>query len=116
MIKEKIIKLVGLDMQEELPLDAREQMIQVDVDREIKWQEMTQHEMPFNCFGIHYSLKYLKTHTPAEVQARWKSDIATLKRILEEYRYENAKEEAQENSKKVSKDKKSKSQTLNRVK
>ena len=38
----------------------------------------------YNCNEIGYSKKYLRTHTPEEVEARFQSDIAYLYNLIDE--------------------------------
>ena len=93
MMKEKVLKFLGFDVKEPEPLTEREQRMQAAIDREINMQKMVRNLTFIECFGIHYSIKYLQTHTPLEIEARYRSDVNELKRILEEYEQSNEQEE-----------------------
>lgn len=46
----------------------------------------------YNCNEIGYSKRYLRTHTPEEVEARFQSDIAYLYNLIDELEKKNEDE------------------------
>lgn len=82
MFKEKIKSLINWNVEKD-PKELTEKEILIQQER--KHQKMLKGLMACDCFGLHYSDHFYRTHTAEEIEERWRNDVESLKKVLEEY-------------------------------
>lgn len=88
MLKDKIKRLFGIQEKKD-----RSQMTEEELQQ--RFHEVLYNARGFvtyNCTEIGYSKRYLRTHTPEEVEARFQSDIEYLYNLIDELEKKNAEE------------------------
>lgn len=88
MLKNKIKKLLGIQEKKD-----RSQMTEEELQQ--RFHEALYNARGFvtySCSEIGYSKRYLRTHTPEEVEARFQSDIEYLYNLIDELEKKNAEE------------------------